>query len=60
MVIQLNRFSMENMAKVRSTVWAEVSIVLPTGETFRLHAIGHRTGNSQSGHYWASIKMSGN
>ena len=52
MVIQLNRFSLKDMSKICSVVWAEDIVQLPIGEQFKLCAIGHRSGDSQNnGHY---------
>ena len=52
----LNRYKNATGAKVKTTVWPDEYIRLPSGDEYTLCGIGHHLGESfNSGHYVASV-----
>ena len=57
LILQINRYLDLSGAKIKTTVWPDDSLKLPSGEEFKLLGIGHHLGEYfSSGHYVASIK----
>ena len=57
LIVQINRFLNQSGAKIKTTVWPDDRIQLPSGDEYKLCGIGHHLGESfNSGHYIASLK----
>ena len=56
--MQINRYSHLSGSKIKSTVWANDTLELPSGDRYSLCGIGHHLGEYFSaGHYLASVKQ---
>jgi ubiquitin C-terminal hydrolase len=57
LIVQINRFLDLSGTKIKTTVWPDDSLKLPSGDEFTLCGIGHHLGEHFSGgHYLASLK----
>ena len=59
--MQINRFSNIAGTKIKTTIWPDDILELPTGDKYSLSGIGHHLGeNHASGHFIASLKLEQN
>jgi hypothetical protein len=57
LIVQINRFTNMTGLKLKTTVWPDDILQLPTGDEYRLCGIGHHLGEYHGqGHFIASLK----
>ena len=58
LVVQINRYLDLSGSKIKTTVWPNDKIMLPSGDEYTLCGIGHHLGDTfKGGHYIASVKL---
>ena len=56
LIVQVNRYSNDTQTKIKTTVWPDDNLKLPSGDEYTLCGIGHHVGEYFTrGHYVASV-----